>query len=99
MSYVSTDAVNALNKMNPMYKLVADQLARKMLYDFEKKAVASGISKDQAKQFRPSDGQAPIDKMLDLMLMQNAGQFLQHIHIAVTTDKNNVTQIIYGQDQ
>lgn len=99
MQSIATDATTAADKINPAYKLIADQIARKMLYDFEKKAVAAGIDKETAKNFRPDKNQSPIDKLIRLMLMQNAGQFLDKVKLTILTDGQQITQVTYGNQE
>lgn len=99
MKCVSGDASSALQKLNPTYKLVGEQIARKMLYDFEKKAVENGFDKEQAKLIRPEKNQSPIDKIISLLVTENAGKILEKVHLTILTSHNQVTQVTYGHDE
>lgn len=99
MQYVATDASTALQKLNPTYKLVGEQIARKMLYDFEKKAVANGFDKEQAKFIRPEKNQSPIDKIISLLVTENAAKILEKVHLTILTSDTQITQVTYGHDE
>lgn len=96
MGQVAGDVSLALDKVNPTYKMIAEQIGRKMLYDFEKKAVASGISKEDAKMLRPDKNESPLNKLISIMVKQNVAKMLEDIQISLDIKDNTVMNIEYG---
>lgn len=81
---------DALEKFPAQYRLMGDQVARQMLYSFEKKAIENGMTKDDAKRLRPDKGQSALTKLLDIVMSQNLSKFVENIQLNISTHGNEV---------
>lgn len=87
---IAQEANKALENFPFQYRIIGEQMARKMLYDFEKKALENGVDKEQAKKLRPAKDESPLTKMLDIMLTANSGQYTKNITLYLTTSGDEV---------
>lgn len=92
LKFFELSAKEAYNKLTPNYQIIADQGARAMLYDLEKKSIKAGRSKEEAKTFRPENGQQPSEKMLQTVL-GNSKPFLDKVTISLSTSDHIVHNI------
>jgi hypothetical protein len=87
---IAVEANKALENFPFQYKLIGEQMARKMLYDFEKKAIENGAAKEDAIKLRPTKNESPLTKMLDIVLTVNAGNYTKGIILYLTTQGDEV---------
>lgn len=87
---IGQEANKALENLPIQYRIIGEQMARKMLYDFEKKAIENGADKEDAKKLRPDKNESPLTKMLAIMLTANAGNYTKNITLYLTTSGDEV---------
>lgn len=81
------------NNLPVEFRLIADQSARALIYDTEKKLIKKGVDKEEAKSLRPVKGESPTLALLRLLAVVGS-DFLENAHVVIV--KDDITQNITG---
>lgn len=75
-------------------QLLADQVARGLLYDAEKKMLEKGVSPEIAMQIRPAKSENAAEKFIDVLAM-NMSLPLQSTEVHANVEGNVITGFAY----
>lgn len=92
LTFIEALSKEMYDKLPVHMQIMADQGARAMLYDLEKKMVSKGYTKEQAKEMRPEKGTAPTQKIASVAL-GNAVPFLNKITVVINKTEQTVKSI------